>query len=75
MQTYLQQNIPNRNNFKWAVPEILRLQREYELLELPIDQIAEKHQRTPKAIICKLVQEGFADYEELQKKSNAKKYL
>lgn len=50
---------------KWNINEILQLQREFELLELSIDEIAKNHQRSPNAIMCKLDQEGFAEYNEL----------
>lgn len=46
---------------KWTINEILALQREYELLEWTVDQIAEKHDRTVLAIISKLESEGFID--------------
>ena len=48
-----------RNGNRWSVSEMLRLQREYELLEWTIQQIAEGHQRTERAILFKLEQEGF----------------
>lgn len=57
--------MPKRSGFTWGINEILALQREYELLGLSIDQIAEKHQRTPYSIMYKLDQEGFADYNDL----------
>ena len=44
---------------KWTVNEILSLQREYELLEWSVQEIAEKHRRSVKAILCKLEIEGF----------------
>lgn len=47
---------------RWTINECLQLQREFELLELSIDKIAERHQRTPNAIMIKLNQEGLADY-------------
>ena len=47
---------------RWTINECLQLQREFELLELSIDEIAVLHQRTPNAIMFKLNQEGFADY-------------
>ena len=50
---------------RWNVNELLQLQREFELLEMSIDDIALKHQRTPNAIMLKLDQEGFADYNVL----------
>ena len=49
----------NRHGKKWTTPEILKLQREYELLSLPVTEIAEKHERTPIAIVAKLVAEEF----------------
>jgi hypothetical protein len=53
---------------RWNVNECLQLQREFELLQMPIDDIALKHQRTPNAIMLKLDQEGFADYNVLYSK-------
>lgn len=50
---------------KWTVNECLRLQREYELLKLSIDEIAALHQRSPQAIMYKLDAEGIADYNVL----------
>ena len=58
-------NPHTRNSFKWSVNEVLSLQREFELLGWSIDQISEKHKRTPNAIMYKLDQEGFADYNVL----------
>lgn len=55
----------SRNGFRWTVNEILSLQREFELLELTIDEIAQKHKRTTNAIMYKLDEEGFADYNVL----------
>lgn len=54
-----------RSGFRWSINEVLALQREFELLGLTIDEIAQKHNRTTNAIIFKLDQEGFADYNEL----------
>ena len=61
-----------RNGKKWNTPEILRLQREYELLNLPIEKIAKIHGRTIYAIMAKVEQEEFKDdsperNEEIQK--------
>jgi len=55
----------NRAGFKWTVNETLSLQREFELLGMTIDEIALKHKRTPNAIMYKLDQESFADYNVL----------
>ena len=54
-----------RNRKRWTVNECLQLQREFELLEWSVDEIAEKHKRTPNAIMNKLGKEGFADYNVL----------
>ena len=48
-----------RNGKKWTIPEILRLQREYELLELDVNNIALMHKRSPEAIRFKLVNENL----------------
>lgn len=58
-------NTYSRTGFKWSVNEILSLQRDFELLGLTIDQISTKHKRSPDAIMYKLDQEGFADYNVL----------
>lgn len=50
---------------KWTIPETLALQREFELLKWSIDEIAEQHRRSPEAIMRKLDQEGFADFNVL----------
>jgi hypothetical protein len=47
---------------RWTINECLQLEREYDLLELSIDEMAERHQRTPNAIMLKLDSEGHADY-------------
>jgi hypothetical protein len=49
-----------RNGYKWSIPETLRLQREFELLSLDIQEISRRHQRSPYAIAIRLVDEGFA---------------
>ena len=48
-----------RNGNRWTVNELLSLQREYELLEWSVQQIAEKHQRTERAILFRLESEGI----------------
>jgi hypothetical protein len=62
----------SRSGYKWNVNECLRLQREYELLQLPISEIARLHKRTPKAIMYKLDEEEIADYNELACKEQVK---
>lgn len=48
-----------RSGFKWSVNELLSLQREYELLEWTVQQIAAKHERSVEAILFRLEDEGF----------------
>jgi ribosomal protein S8 len=50
-----------RHGNRWTINEILSLQREYELLEWTIQEIAVKHDRSVRAILCKLEAEGFID--------------
>jgi hypothetical protein len=52
-------SLPYRHNNRWTIPELLTLQRDYELLEMTITEIAEKHERTVNAILCKLQSEEF----------------
>jgi len=54
-----------RNGYKWTVNECLRLEREYDLLQLSVSEMALLHNRTKNAIMFKLHQEGLADYNEL----------
>lgn len=54
-----------RAGAKWTINECLRLQREFELLKLSIDEIASLHQRSPQAIMYKLDAERLADYNVL----------
>lgn len=48
-----------RHYNKWSVNEVLTLQREYELLELSLDEIATRHKRSTRSILFKLQSEGF----------------
>ena len=54
-------SLPYRHNFRWNVNELLSLQREYELLEMTIQDIADRHERTVDAILYRLQQEGFIE--------------
>ena len=53
------QTIAKRHGNKWCVNELLTLQREYELLELTVQEIANRHQRSVDSILYKLEDEGF----------------
>lgn len=48
-----------RHYYPWTNSEILKLQREYDLLHLNIGQIAKNHNRSEMAIVYKLVSEGY----------------
>jgi len=52
-------NTFKRRGNKWSVNELLQLQREYELLEWTVQEIANKHQRSVDAIMFRLEDEGF----------------
>ena len=56
----------SRHGNKWTVNEILQLQREYELLELSVQEIATLHGRSVKAIQYRLIDEGFVTWEQLE---------
>ena len=59
-----------RANIKWNINEVLKLQREYELLGMDIDEIAARHERSVDGIAYKLKSEGFID-----KLENARGYF
>ena len=52
----------NRSGNKWTVNEVLSLQREYELLELSIQEIATRHSRSVEAILYKLEAEDLIEH-------------
>jgi hypothetical protein len=63
-----------RHGNRWTIREILSLQREYELLDLSVQQMASLHQRTETAILCKLEAEGFITSWDDVKGFDSKKY-
>jgi hypothetical protein len=48
-----------RHGNRWSITEILNLQREYELLGMSVQQIADKHERSVQSILFKLHCEGL----------------
>jgi hypothetical protein len=52
---------PRRHYNKWTVNELLQLQREYELLNLSIPEIAKNHERTEDSILYRLQEEEIID--------------
>lgn len=48
-----------RHNFKWNINEIIRLEREYDLLKLDVSTIAKLHKRSELAIAYKLQHEDI----------------
>ena len=63
-----------RHGNRWTIREILSLQREYELLDLTVQQIASLHDRSERAILCKLEAEGFISSWDDVKGFDSKKY-
>ena len=57
--------LTSRHGNKWTTNEILSLQREYELLELSIPEIASRHKRSVMSILCKLECEGFIENDKV----------
>ena len=60
---------PWRNGYKWNVNECLRLEREFDLLQLSVPEIAKLHNRTINAIMFKLEVEGLDTYNNLYHKT------
>ena len=58
-----------RANKMWTINETLKLQREYELLGMDVNQIAVAHERSVDAIAQRLRYEGF-----IEKLSDARGY-
>ena len=50
-----------RSGNKWSIPELITLQREYELLELTVQEIAQRHKRSVCAIVARLESEGLVE--------------
>ena len=50
-----------RANKRWTINESLKLQREYELLGMDVNQIASAHERSADAIAHRLEHEGFIE--------------
>jgi hypothetical protein len=53
--------VPSRHNMKWRDDEVENLYREYDLLEMSIEEISNIHQRTSFSILHKLQKEGIID--------------
>ena len=65
LDVYTMVSIPSRHCFNWTIAENLRLEREYDLLELDVNAIAKMHGRSVHAIVHQLQAEDmisrFAD--------------
>lgn len=64
-----------RNGYKWSVNECLRLEREYDLLELSVPEMAVLHNRTINAIMCKLQAEGLDTFNNLYIKTYGQEHF
>ena len=65
MSKPLQTNTYKRRYKKWTINEHLALEREYELLNMSVPQIAKKHKRTISAILYQLHNEGLIDNQHM----------
>lgn len=50
-----------RHGKRWTTTELLSLEREYDLLNLSVQEIATKHQRSVESILYKLYSEGLTE--------------
>ena len=64
-----------RNGYKWSVNECLRLEREFDLLQVSIPEIAKLHNRTMNSIMFKLQAEGLDTFNNLYAKTYGPNYL
>jgi hypothetical protein len=64
-----------RNGYKWSINECLRLEREYDLLELSVPEMALLHKRTMNAIMFKLQAEGLDTYNNLYFKTYGSDFI
>jgi hypothetical protein len=53
--------VPSRHHKKWTDDEVEKMRREYDLLEMEIQAIADSHERTCFSILHKLEKEGIID--------------
>ena len=60
-----------RSGKKWTIPELISLQREYELIGLSVQKIAQLHHRTIFAILARIESEGFINTDNNNDGSNA----
>ena len=51
--------MPPRSGNKWTIPELIALEREYDLLQLTVQDIAKLHKRTVLAIVSRLESEAI----------------
>ena len=64
-----------RNGYNWSVNECLRLEREYDLLELSVPEMAVLHKRTMNAIMCKLQAEELDTFNNLYIKTYGEDHI
>jgi hypothetical protein len=50
-----------RNGKRWTISELLNLERDYDLLKLSVQEIAQKHKRSVESILFKLHAEGLTE--------------
>jgi hypothetical protein len=59
LDVYTMVSVPSRHCFNWTIAENLRLEREYDLLQLDVNAIAKMHGRSVHAIVHQLQAEGM----------------
>jgi hypothetical protein len=59
LDVYTMVSVPSRHCFNWTIAENLRLEREYDLLQLDVNAIAKMHGRSVHAIVHQLQTEGI----------------
>jgi hypothetical protein len=55
-----------RSGNKWTIPELIALEREYDLLQLTVQEIAKLHKRTILAIVSRLQSEGIININTME---------
>lgn len=55
-----------RSGNKWTIPELIALEREYDLLQLTVQDIAKLHKRTVLAIVSRLESEAIININTME---------
>jgi len=58
--------LKTRSGNKWTIPELIALEREYDLLQLTVQEIAKLHKRTVLAIVSRLQSEDIININTME---------